>query len=147
MKIGSAEASDLAAIRALLTQANLPSIDLDAEHLAHFRIARATNSDELAGIVGLEPYPPVGLLRSLAVVPEQHGAGIGTALVDAIETAARGQGIVELVLLTTTAGRFFARRGYSVIARDAAPAALQSTREFAALCPASSVCMRKNIQT
>ncbi|HEY8009980.1 MAG TPA: arsenic resistance N-acetyltransferase ArsN2 [Rudaea sp.] len=146
MRIQPAVAGDLGAIRALLTRASLPSLDLDAAHLAHFHVARAANSDALIGIVGLEPYPPFGLLRSLAVAPEQHGASIGTALVDAIEAAARGQGIVELVLLTTTAERFFAQRGYTVIARDAAPAELQSTHEFVELCPASSVCMRKSIQ-
>ncbi len=147
MRIEPAVAGNLAAIRTLLTQANLPCADIDAACVAHFQVVRATNSDALTGIVGLEPYAPVGLLRSLAVAPEQHGAGIGTALVDAIEASARAQGIAELVLLTTTAEHFFARHGYTVIARDAAPAALQSTREFAELCPASSVCMRKSIRT
>ena len=146
MRTEPAVAEDLAAIRTLLTQANLPCADIDAARVAHFQVVRAANSDALIGIVGLEPYPPCGLLRSLAVAPAQRGAGIGAALVDAIETEARVQGIAELALLTTTAERFFAQRGYTVIARDAVPAALQSTREFAELCPASSLCMGKSIQ-
>ncbi len=145
MKIAPAVAGDLAAIRALLTQADLPSIDLDARQLVHFRILRAANSADLIGVVGLQPYPPVALLRSLAVAPGRRGAGIGAALVKAIEASARSQGITELVLLTTTAAGFFAERGYAATNRTAAPAALQSTREFAELCPTSSVCMRKTL--
>jgi amino-acid N-acetyltransferase len=44
-------------------------------------------------------------------------------------------------LLTTTAAPFFTRFGFTSAARDAAPAALRATAEFASLCPASAVCM------
>lgn len=146
MTIVPAIAADLAPIHVLLDAANLPSADIGAAQLAHFLVARSTDSDELAGVVGLEPTAPVALLRSLAVAPSRRGAGVGAVLVAAIEALAAGQGINELVLLTTGAERFFARLGYSVIARADAPQVLQSTREFAELCPASAVCMRKSIQ-
>ena len=51
------------------------------------------------------------------------------------------QGIGQLVLLTQTAEQFFARRGYAVIAREAAPAAVQHSAEFRSICPASATCM------
>jgi amino-acid N-acetyltransferase len=54
-------------------------------------------------------------------------------------------GVETLLLLTTTAERFFARRGYAVGPRDAAPLEIRQTPEFAGLCPSSSVCMRKRL--
>jgi amino-acid N-acetyltransferase len=146
MTIVPAIAADLAPIRALLDATNLPSADIGTVQLAHFLVVRWADSDELAGVVGLEPSAPVALLRSLAVAPSRRGIGVGAAMVAAIEVLARGQGIDELVLLTMTAEHFFARLGYTVIARADAPQVLQSTREFAELCPASAVCMRKSIQ-
>jgi hypothetical protein len=38
---------------------------------------------------------------------------------------------------------FFTRRGYVRTARDSAPPAIKTTREFAGICPASSAFMSK----
>ena len=45
-------------------------------------------------------------------------------------------------LLTTTAAVLAARMGFQTVSRDAVPATIQATRQFAALCPASAVVMR-----
>jgi hypothetical protein len=50
-----------------------------------------------------------------------------------------------LYLLTATAESFFEHRGYRRIDRAKAPSAIQSTREFASLCPASSAFMIKQL--
>jgi N-acetylglutamate synthase-like GNAT family acetyltransferase len=168
-----ARPDELAAIRGCLEVAKLPSNDIGVAHLRHFLVAHAlpaidriaaealtggarpvsAASDEnpprggaMLGVVGLESDGSVGLLRSLCVAAAHRGAGIGDALVQAIEAHASKQGIAQLFLLTTTAEHFFARRGYAVIPRGDAPRALQATREFVALCPASAVCMQKSIQ-
>ena len=52
-------------------------------------------------------------------------------------------GVHELVLLTTTAAPFFARRGYQIIDRLDAPAGVQRSEEFRGLCPASAICMQR----
>ena len=96
-------------------------------------------------MIGLEPYGSVALLRSLAVAPAWQGRGLGSALLAHAEQAARQRGIAALYLLTTTAAAFFARRGYVRLPREAAPPVLQQTAEFAALCPASAVCMTKTL--
>jgi len=49
----------------------------------------------------------------------------------------------ELYLLTTTAERFFATRGYAGIERERVPDTVRASAEFSALCPASAVVMRK----
>jgi amino-acid N-acetyltransferase len=50
-----------------------------------------------------------------------------------------------MFLLTTTAETFFERRGYRRVDRSQAPLAIQSTSEFASLCPASSAFMIKQL--
>ena len=132
---------DVAAVRALLAAAGLPVADLTASSLADFWGCRA--GEELAGAIGLERYGAVALLRSLAVAPDWQGRGLGAALLAHAERAARQRGIAALYLLTATAAAFFARRGYVRIPREAAPPVLQQTAEFAALCPASAVCLTK----
>jgi amino-acid N-acetyltransferase len=95
------------------------------------------------GAVGAEVCGDEALLRSLAVAPAERGAGIGGELVEAIERAGGGWGVRRWWLLTTTAEAFFAKRGFQVVARDRAPAAIAATREFRELCPSAAVCMTR----
>lgn len=141
MSIAPAHAHDLGDIRALLDAAGLPSADIEATRLKRLLVVR--DRQALAGVVGLENHAGAGLLRSLVVAPAQRGAGLGTQLVAAAEALARACAIREVFLPTTTAQVFFARLGYAQVPRESAPAALRSTAEFAALCPASAICMRK----
>ena len=73
--------------------------------------------------------------------------GMGSALLDYAEQFALSRGVRTLYLLTTTAEGFFVRRGYSTAARENAPPAIRSTREFAGICPASSAFMSKQLHT
>jgi amino-acid N-acetyltransferase len=136
-------AGELPQVRALLTSASLPVEDLD-EASVHFIVAG--DGAEPLGAIGLETFGNVGLLRSMVVRPEARGSGIGGRLVEALEGHARGIGMDQLVLLTQTAEPFFANRGYAVIAREAAPVEVQRSAEFRSICPASAICMTKQLQ-
>lgn len=133
-------AQERVALRALLRGNALPVDDIDSAGI-DFLVAVA--DDQVLGVVGLERFGDAGLLRSLAVSADRRGTGLGGALVRAVEEAARTQGLAQLVLLTQTAAPFFAARGYTVIERGAAPAAVRRSAEFASLCPASATCMAK----
>ena len=133
----------LAAVRTLLAEAQLPASDLTEEHLKTF-LWRGKHGRLLA-VVGLELYPPVGLLRSLAVSATSRNQGIGSALLVDAERYAREHAVNDLYLLTTTAEKFFASRGYEKIERDDAPAAIRNTQEYSTLCSAASVLMRKRL--
>jgi amino-acid N-acetyltransferase len=100
---------------------------------------------ELLGLVGLELYGPVALLRSLVVAATQRGTGLGTALVEFAERHACQCGVGAVYLLTTTAEKFFESRGYVRAPRDEAPAAIASTDQFSNLCPSSSAFMSKRL--
>lgn len=136
-----ARPSDFPPIVRLLAQAGLPHDDLTPEHLRHFLVLR--DGDGIAGVVGMEVADDAGLLRSLAVTDARRGGGLASRLVDALEAHARSAGIRTLYLLTTTAGGFFARRGYAPADRAAVPDAIAATAEFRSICPASAACMAK----
>jgi amino-acid N-acetyltransferase len=134
---------DAVAVTALLSNAGLPTLDLDTAPGLRFWVADDGRS--IAGAIGLESYGPTGLLRSLAVAPAHRNRGIATALVEALEMCARADGTRRLVLLTQTAQPFFVRLGYRVIERDDAPEEVKRSAEFASLCPDSAVCMTKSL--
>jgi amino-acid N-acetyltransferase len=130
-----------AEVEALLTEAQLPVADLSSSpNLSLFGISEG---GQLAGVVGVEVYGDVGMLRSLAVKTAFRNAGLGLALVSRAETWAAEHGVMVLYLLTTSAARFFAMVGYEAVPRSAAPAAIAATAQFSSLCPASSTLMRK----
>lgn len=131
-------------IRALLSDNQLPLDDL-ATAAVEFIVA--VEGEHVFGVVGLERFGDAGLLRSLAVAPDQRGAGLGGALVQAVESLAREQGLRQLVLLTLTSAPFFARRGYALTARESVPAAVRDSAEFRSICPASAACMSKALDS
>lgn len=144
LTIRAASADEQGALAALLEANGLPASDLAESRVA---LLVAERDGAIAGVVGLERHGKTALLRSLAVIPAERTRGTGSALVRAAEARAADLGARDLVLLTETAAGFFERRGYARIARTDAPAAVQQSAEFRALCPASAVCMRKRIAT
>lgn len=140
-RIRTATALDLPAAVELLRNAALPVADLSAERLAFV----AYKQQEMQGVIGLESFENVGLLRSLVVSRAARGSGIGAALVAALEAVCRVRGIRELWLLTIDADAFFAKLGYVVCSRDAAPEAIRDTAEFSGLCPSDAALMSKEL--
>lgn len=134
-----------AALVALLADSGLPVEDLDGLDPAQFRVALSRDG-RVAGGVGLETIEKAALLRSLVVDPAQRGTGLGHALVESALELARERGVAEVWLLTTTADRFFERLGWRRVERSSAPAGIRATAEFSTLCPASSVCMVRDLQ-
>lgn len=129
--------------RKLLSMSELAISDLTPEHLRHF--FWTGTKEELEGLVGLELFDTVGLLRSLAVVSSKRRAGLGSKLVAHAENYARSHSIKSLYLLTMTAEDFFTHRGYKRISRKDAPAAIRETKEFCEICPVSSALMVKHL--
>jgi amino-acid N-acetyltransferase len=132
-----------AAVLQLLTNADLPTDDIDALDLRHF--FGCGSGQQLMGLVGLELFGPVALLRSLAVANHARGTGCGKKLVAYVEDYARENGVSKLYLLTTTAEDFFAKLGYGTANRSEAPKAIAETREFSGICPGSAAFMVKRL--
>ena len=130
------------AVVALLEAVGLPSSDLTEPQLEHFLFSGPR--DAPTGLVGLELYDGVALLRSLAVAPDAQRSGLGSALLQQAEGYAYARGVRSLYLLTTTAQRFFESRGYRLTSRERCPPEIRSTSEFASLCPVGSALMVKS---
>ena len=107
-QIRKATPADLAGILALLRGSSLPP-DGVAEHLSEFHVVR-DSIDRLVACAGVERYGAIGLLRSVAVSAELQRSGLGSRLVRRVLEEAGRAGMDEVVLLTTTARDFFARR-------------------------------------
>lgn len=143
IEIRPAVAADLAVAKEWLSGARLPTDDLTVDHMDAFIVA--TQANKPVGMIGIEKFADVGLLRSLIVDTACRGAGLGARLVAELELRARSEHIDELWLLTIDADPFFAQHGYAVADRDMAPNAIRSTAEFSDLCPGDAVLMCKRI--
>ncbi len=130
-------------MRRLLEDTGLPTADLCGSHRVRFLAVGSASAPH--GVVGLECFGTVGLLRSLAVPPASRGQGLGKALVAAVEHAAGQSGVRRLFLLTTTAQAFFAALGYVPTDRDQIPEAIRATAEFSTLCPSTAVVLVKAV--
>jgi len=127
----------------LLQAEGLPVEDLTEAHLDHFFYCG--DDDAPSGLVGVELFGEQALMRSLVVSSAVRSQGIGSALVQHAEAYAAAHGVRAIYLLTTTADLFFEYRGYRAVDRTQAPSSIQLTREFAGLCPESSIVMLKQL--
>lgn len=144
MRIRNAVPADLEKIRSLLQANGLPIEDVSGTLIETFLVAEDADGT-MVGSAGLEPAGSSVLMRSLAVAIASRGAGTAKELVARLEDNARSRGYREVWLLTTTAQRYFERAGYETVGREHAPVDVQRSRQFAALCPATAICMRKRL--
>jgi amino-acid N-acetyltransferase len=126
----------------LLQLEKLPAYDLPA---ALDNFFAAVDHDNVVGAVGLEKYNNCGLLRSLVVTKDYRNEKIAGKLVKQLEEKAKISGIDCIYLLTETAPRYFAKKGYERISRDEVPASLKQSSEFSHVCPQSAIVMQKYI--
>lgn len=131
LTIEHAHQSDLAEVKRLIGAAGLPLAGLGDVPTDVF-VAR--DSDVVVGTASLERHGGHGLLRSVAVGPDHRGQGIGSALATAAEARSDSLGLDGVYLLTDTAGEFFAHRGYVTVKRDAGPAPIMASVEWAEAC-------------
>ena len=143
--IEPASSADKAAILDLLTATDLPR-DGAAEHLDGFLVARDWARCAVA-CAGLERHENIGLLRSVAVAPDSQKSGLGSRLVWEIIERARRNGIAEIVLLTTTARKFFGERfGFVETNRDHYNDALKNSPEWTLPRCSSAAVMKLNLR-
>jgi N-acetylglutamate synthase-like GNAT family acetyltransferase len=133
---------DLPEITEIVRSSALPHEDCH-EHWRGFFVAEQAGRIVAAG--GLQVCGPVGLVRSVAVLTEHRGKGIGAEIYGRIETRALELGIDDLYLLTETASRYFEHLGFVERSRSDLPAAITATKQFRELCPRSATVMCKKL--
>ncbi|MDF2193159.1 arsenic resistance N-acetyltransferase ArsN2 [Paraflavitalea sp. CAU 1676] len=126
----------------LLQAEKLPTEDLPAD-LTDFLVAE--NEGCTVGVIGMERYGELGLLRSMVVHPDYRNRSVATALVTSLQNRASETGIHTLYLLTETASEYFIRKGFNKLQRDEAPEAIKASSEFSHTCPVSAQVMVKTL--
>ena len=143
--ITDASPDDLRNILDLLTQVELPH-DGVAENVDAFLVAK-DDSSRLIATVGLERHGNTALLRSAAVAPEYQGCGIGSRLTQNLLERATSNGVERVVLLTSTASEFFARRfGFCETSRTVFNKELAGSSEWNLPRCSSAVCMSLDLR-
>ena len=137
--IRAAVERDLGAVEATLRESELPLDGLRDQFGEGYAVAESDG--HVIGVEGIEVHGEDGLLRSAAVAASWRGKGVGDALTrDRIAWAQR-RGLRSLYLLTTTAGDYFPRFGFTRADRDSAPIAVRQSQQFAETCPSSALFM------
>ena len=142
-RIRPAEARDLDSVSTLLRNCDLPTEGLADQFGANYAIAESGPS--VVGVAGVEIHGEAGLLRSVAADPARRGEGIARSLVENRMSWAGGQGLGAVYLLTNAAAGYFERLGFVEVARENAPDQIKRSREFARICPASALVMRRRV--
>lgn len=149
-RIGSAEGATRLALlpidglapelRGALAGEKLPVDDLTEEGRRFFRVIRGGAT---VGFAGYELHGDDALLRSIVVLPDHKGHGIGETTLRLLIAEATQAGARRGYLITTSAAPFFEKQGFTPVDRDAVPEAILATRQAASLCPASATILTK----
>jgi len=169
MKVGTrptlrrARAGEAAAILELLLAAFAQYRDKLQPESGTFRESEETIADRLAKescvvaeaagrFVGAIFFADKGdhlYLSRLSVLPEWRGRGLAGRLIGAVEAAAHAQGRQRVALGVRIAlpGNIalFERLGYRAKEREQVPPTVLTSAEFRSLCPASAICMAKDL--
>ncbi len=139
MAFREAVGSDRAFIEDLLKRVKLP-VESVGSSTTTFYIGSENQSP--VAVAGFEFYGNDALLRSVAIRPDLQRAGIGDRLTDWMIASAKRRGIKRIVLLTETAEKFFAKKGFKVVDRSSINNdSMKQSSEFTFACPTSAVCM------
>ena len=130
--------ADLAQLEALLRANHLPADDCSEQASIFCAIYHA---GELIAAGGLEPAGDYALLRSIVVRADHRGKGLARAITGHLLRRAEAEGRAAIYLLTETAADYFARLGFTLVARSEVPVAITRTRQFSSLCPDSASCL------
>jgi len=140
MAVVEARPADVAKVKALLDRVSLPYPDLE-QHVDDLLVMR--DQGQVIGCVALELYDDAALFRSLAVVPERRGEGLGWMLADAALGRARQRGARRVFLVTEHATDFFAEKfGFARVERAAVDAGVLEASVFRTARAANSTTMR-----
>lgn len=134
---------DLAEVVTLLELLHLGSEDIEL-HFGNFFVG--VSQGKIVGTIGLELYTEAGLLRSAAVLPSYQSHGIGGKLINALLLYASQHRIRQVFLLTTTAEKYFAARGFTQVHRETVSGEILTSAQFRYACPANAVVMMKELR-
>ena len=139
LTIRAARKADVEAVCQLLDTVGLIT-DGVAEHIGTYVVA--FEGDRLVACGGSEAYQYAALIRSIAVLPDYRGRGLGRRIVRELLDRLSSHGLREFYLLTIDADAYFRKRGFKPIDRDEIHPQLLESAELKGACPDTAICMR-----
>jgi amino-acid N-acetyltransferase len=134
---------DAEAIRSLLESHKLPTETVGSTTTEFYL---AIENEVIAGVAGFEYYGEDALLRSVAVPTSMQKKQIGTQLVDWMISLAKQRDIKRIVLLTETASKFFAKKGFMAVDRSSINNDLmKKSSQFGSCCCSLAICMKLDL--
>jgi amino-acid N-acetyltransferase len=131
------------AIRSLLESQKLPTETVGTT-MTEFYLA--VENEAIVGVAGFEYYGEEALLRSVAVPTSLQKKQIGSHLVDWMLSLAKQKGVKRIVLLTETASKFFAKKGFRTVERSfIVNDVMKQSSQFSGGCCNSAVCMKLDL--
>ena len=118
---------DMPEITDILVSNNLCVDDIPSQNIL---IKLVKTDNQIVAVYAFEIFDHVGILRSVAVIDEYKGSGIGTHIMKQVETDVIELKLKKLILLTTTAEKFFEKFGFDIIPRDSVPEVVKQSFEF-----------------
>jgi amino-acid N-acetyltransferase len=138
----SAAPPDKNQIRRLLSECGLPTLYIH-RHLKSFIVAKA--AEKVVGVIGVEVYGRVGLLRSLCVAQAYRGQGIARMLNSEILAYAHMRKMERLYMFTLSAEKFASKLGFHKVDKRQIPKSIRSSWQFRSFRPYPVVCMMTEI--
>jgi N-acetylglutamate synthase-like GNAT family acetyltransferase/protein-L-isoaspartate O-methyltransferase len=129
-------------IHELLAQASLPTDGLRIEDA----IVSLDDTNTVTGVVALERFGSVAMLRSLVVEPDRRQQGIGRQLVVAALEVARWSGADEIHLFTEEAQTFFAKFGFVPVSGKLTRSAVPDSPLVSGTCCSTATAMRMSFE-
>jgi ubiquinone/menaquinone biosynthesis C-methylase UbiE/N-acetylglutamate synthase-like GNAT family acetyltransferase len=134
---------DSAAIRSLLESQKLPTETVGTTKTDFYL---AVENNAIVGVAGFEYYGEEVLLRSVAVPASLQKKHRGSELVDWMIALAKQKGLKRIVLLTETASKFFAKKGFIMVERSfIVNETMKQSSQFSGGCCSSAVCMELDL--
>lgn len=143
MKFRKALNGDLKQLESILKKSKLPYEDCKY-HLNNFVLMESDK--EIVAIGGSEMFGDIALLRSITVLKQYQGNGLGNSIFFKIKKDLIVRGVKTIYLLTETAEEYFRALGFEQTSRDIVPQQIKKTKQFSTLCPSSAVVMKCGVQ-
>lgn len=115
LTIRAAREGDVDDILSLLIDSDL-NVDGLHENLGSFVVA--VDGAQVVACIGAEAFQFVALVRSLVVLPEYQGRGLGRRLVRQLLDRFSSRGLREFYVVTEDAEGYFKKRGFKPCDRD-----------------------------
>ncbi|HAA14869.1 MAG TPA: GNAT family N-acetyltransferase [Cytophagales bacterium] len=122
----------------LLEANDLPNEDIDEIEITFWGVLL---EERVVAVIGLQIYGDAGLLRSLAVDANHRNQSWAEDLIKELLKHCQILHLETIYLLTTTAKKYFQRKGFMEISREHVPGEIKKSTEFTELCPQDATAM------